>query len=255
FEGYLNTIYFGHGNYGIEAASRYYFNKHAKELTLGEAALLTAIPKGPNYYSPLHYPEHAKERQELILTLMKKKEVISEAEFNDAKAEELVFVPEEEREGKQIAPYFQDVVMKEAENILGKSREEIESSGYNIYTTLNQEMQEKLEKTTEETVAEESTIQIAAISMDPKTGAIQAMMGGRDYMESPFNRAVQAKRMAGSTFKPFLYYAALKHGFTPATSLESKPTEFELENGKVYAPSNYNGYYAFDQITLAQALA
>ncbi len=254
-EGYLNTIYFGHGNYGIEAASRYYFNKHANELTLAEAALLTGIPKGPTYYSPINHPEHAKARQELILHVMKNEGIIWEKDFHNALQSELVIAQEEERVGNQIAPYFQDVVLQEAEKLLGKSRDEIETGGYKIYTTLKQDMQMELEEVTEDTIEEESSIQAAAISLDPKTGGIQALIGGRDYTESPFNRATQAKRMAGSTFKPFLYYAALEKGYSPATPLESSPTQFEIDGGKVYAPSNYNGYYAYDSITLAQALA
>jgi penicillin-binding protein 2D len=254
-EGYLNTIYFGHGNYGIEAASGYYFNKHASELNLAEAALLTAIPKGPSYYSPINHPKRAKKRQEVILKLMLEEDIISKTEYKEALNSELVFSLEDDRKGEQIAPYFQDIVMEEATEILDKTRQEIESGGYKIYTTLNSSMQEDLEKTVEKTMDKDSSVQIAAISLDPKSGGIRALMGGRNYVESPFNRAIHAKRMAGSTFKPILYYAALKMGYTPATALQSRPTQFELADGQVYAPSNYNGYYAYDTITLAQALA
>ncbi|MBB6453906.1 1A family penicillin-binding protein [Salirhabdus euzebyi] len=254
-EGYLNTIYFGHGNYGIEAASRYYFNKHADELSVAEASLLAAIPKGPSYYSPIDYPEHATNRQQLILSLLANSGKITEEQWEEAKATTLTITQEEEREGKQIAPYFQDVVMSEAVNILDKSKEEIQTGGYKIYTTIDVDMQEQLETITDEKIDDSSSIQIGAINVDPKTGAIKSLIGGRDYVASPFNRAIQAKRMAGSTFKPFLYYAALERGYTPATPLESSPTYFELDNGKVYAPSNYNGYYANSPITLAQALA
>ena len=91
--------------------------------------------------------------------------------------------------------------------------------------------------------------------MDPKTGKVKALVGGRDYEKSPFNRATQAKRQPGSTFKPFLYYVALQHGFTPSTLLRSEPTTFTLEDGSTYAPRNFNNYYANDTITLAQAIA
>ncbi|MRG86242.1 PBP1A family penicillin-binding protein [Salinibacillus xinjiangensis] len=255
FEGYLNTIYFGHGNYGVEAASRYYFDKHANELTIAEAALLAGIPKGPSYYSPINHPEHATERQQMILKLMANQGEITETELKHAKQEKLAIAQEEERQGKQIAPYFQDVVIGEATTILDITKEELITGGYKIHTTLDTKKQKALEKTAENQMDDSSKIQVAAVSIEPKTGSVQALLGGRDYEESPYNRVVQAKRMAGSTFKPFLYYAALERGYTPATPLESAPTQFELADGRVYAPSNYNGYYANDEITLAQAIA
>lgn len=254
-EGYLNTIYYGHGAYGIEAASRYYFKKHASDLTLPEAALLTAIPKGPSYYSPHTHYENAKKRQELILTNLKRANKISEQEWVAAKQASIQLAPQSQLATKQVAPYFQDLVMKEAMKKLDVDSEAIRSGGYHIYTTLHADMQKKLEKNIRYNMDSNTEIQIGAMSMDTKTGAILSLVGGQDYAASPFNRAVQAKRMPGSTFKPFLYYAALEHGYTPATTLMSRPTYFELEDGTVYEPSNYNGYYAYEPITLAQAIA
>ncbi|ASN04026.1 transglycosylase domain-containing protein [Virgibacillus necropolis] len=254
-EGYLNTIYYGHGAYGIEAASRYFFSKSADELTLAEAAMLAAIPKGPTYYSPFNNLENATRRQKQILYEMKEQEAISEEEYYLATHAKLNYAEPSEHIKKVVAPYFQDTVLLEAANKLELDREKIRSGGYKIYTTLNVGMQQKLEKEVSETINPASDIQIGAIGMDPENGAIRALVGGRDYSESKFNRAIQAKRMAGSTFKPFLYYTALTHGYTPATMLMSKPTAFELSDGQVYQPSNYNGYYAYKPITLAQALA
>lgn len=254
-EGYLNTIYYGHGAYGIEAASRYFFDKSADELTLAEAAMLAAIPKGPTYYSPFNNMENATRRQQQILSVMKKQDVISEQEYFLATHAELNYAEPSDHIQKVVAPYFQDTVLLEAANKLDLDREKIRSGGYEIYTTLNVEMQKELEKEVADTINNASEIQIGAIGMDPENGAIRALVGGRDYSESKFNRAIQAKRMAGSSFKPFLYYAALTHGYTPATMLLSKPTAFELDDGEVYQPSNYNGYYAYKPITLAQALA
>jgi len=254
-EGYLNTIYYGHGAYGIEAASRYYFHKNADELTLSEAALLAAVPKGPSYYSPYSHFDNAKRRQELILSNMHKGGKISDEELLEAKQEPIKLASNPSRSKKDIAPYFQDLVMKEAMKKIDMDAEEIKSGGLHIYTTLDISKQQKLERTIRETIDAASEMQIGAMSMNPQTGAVLSMVGGRDYEESPFNRAVQAKRMPGSTFKPFLYYAALENGYTPATTLMSRPTYFELENGSVYEPSNYNGYYAYEPITLAQAIA
>ncbi|MFC4558115.1 transglycosylase domain-containing protein [Virgibacillus kekensis] len=254
-EGYLNTIYYGHGAYGIEAASRYFFDKSASELTLAESSMLAAIPKGPSYYSPLNDLENAETRQKRILALMKENGDISNPEYYLAVREHLNYVAKKEEKRTAVAPYFQDTVLQEAVSILEMNAERVRSGGYEIYTTLDTERQQELENQANSVIDSGSEIQIGAMALNPETGEIRALVGGRDYEESQFNRAVQAKRMAGSTFKPFLYYAALIHGYDPTTMLMSKPTSFELENGEVYQPSNYNGYYAYEPISLAQALA
>ncbi len=254
-EGYLNTIYYGHGAYGIEAASRYFFNKSASELTIAESAMLAAIPKGPTYYSPYNNMENAKNRQKRILGIMLEKDVIDKEEYFLATREKLAFAESEEQRAEMVAPYFQDAVLKEAAGILDIDKELVRSGGYQIYTTLNLGLQQKLEAKINDVFQDESKIEVGAMAVEPTSGDIQALVGGRDYESSQFNRAMQAKRMPGSAFKPFLYYAALKNGYTPTTMLMSKPTAFELEEGKVYQPSNYNGYYAYEPITLAQALA
>lgn len=253
--GYLNMIYYGHGAYGIEAASQYYFNKKANEVTLAEAAMLSGIPKGPTYYSPFNDFERAKERQEFILQSMYEEEMISQAEYNAAIDEKLEFADETEQKEHITGPHFQDVVLKEAAEILETDVESVRASGLNIYTTLDRKKQLQLEEEIEKTIYPDAEIEVGAIAMDPFTGNIEALVGGRNYEESSFNRAVSAKRMPGSTFKPLLYYQALENGFQPNTMLESKPTSFELADGKVYEPSNFNGYYAEKPITLAQALA
>lgn len=254
-EGYLNTIYYGHGAYGIEAASNYFFGKSAKSLTLAEAAMLAGIPKGPTYYSPLNDLKRATDRQQHILNVMLDNDVITENEYNEAINEKLTFTKTAERKKERIGPYFQDSVLREAASILQLSEESIRSGGYKIYTTLNSQNQQQLERNIDNTIKNDSKIEIGAIAMDPANGAIRALVGGRDYEKSTFNRAINAKRMPGSTFKPFLYYAALNNGYKANTMLMSEPTAFELENGQVYQPSNYNGYYANEPITLAQAIA
>ncbi|WP_226036261.1 transglycosylase domain-containing protein [Aquibacillus saliphilus] len=254
-EGYLNTIYYGHGAYGIEAASRYFFNKSADDLSLAESALLAAIPKGPSLYSPLHNYQNAKNRQEQILASLANQEIISEQDQFLAKHENIQLTKPKEREKVAIAPHFQDVVLKELSGILNEDLEDIRSGGYQVFTTLNVDYQSKLEKTVNSTMSVETSIEIGAMSIDPNSGAITSIIGGSDYKTSQFNRAIQASRMPGSAFKPFLYYTALENGYTATTPLMSKPTNFELADGTVYAPSNYNGYYADKPITLAQAIA
>lgn len=254
-EGYLNTVYYGHGAYGVEAASKYFFNKSAEELDLAESAMLAGIPKGPTYYSPFNNEENATNRQALILSLMKNNEVITEQEYIHAKAERLAYSQTKKIDKETIGPYFQDLVLSEAAELLDLETEAIRSGGFDIYTTLDIDQQSKLEAATSSTISAQSDIEIGAMAMDPKTGAIHALIGGRDYQKSPFNRAVDAMRMPGSTFKPFLYYAALQNGYTASTLLASKPTTFMLEDGEVYTPSNFNDYYAEEPITLAQALS
>ncbi|WP_173918535.1 transglycosylase domain-containing protein [Halobacillus sp. Marseille-Q1614] len=254
-EGYLNTIYYGHGAYGIESASRYYFNKNADDLTLAEATMLAGIPKGPTYYSPLSNEENAETRQERILTRMDDLQFITSEEKQEAVTASLSYYDHSKSDDKSIAPYFQEEVIREAARLLDLKKEEVESGGFHIYTTLVENHQEALENAVEEEMQQNEEIQTAAVVMDSSTGAVTAMVGGRDYTAGTYNRATHAKRMVGSTIKPFLYYAALKNDYTPLTMQESKPTSFKLDNGDVYSPSNYNNYYADDKITMAQALA
>jgi 1A family penicillin-binding protein len=255
-EGYLNTIYYGHGAYGIEAAANYYFGKTAKQLTLSEASMLAGIPKGPFYYSPLINEKRAKERQKTVLLSMVDSGYISQKEAEKAYQTPLVYSRHHEVVKKQIAPYFQDVVKHVLRTKLGIDERTIEMGGLRVYTSLDPNMQAIAEQQIRDTIDPSSTIQVALVAMDPHTGEVKALVGGRDYGKSPYNRAVQAERQPGSTFKPFLYYAAIKHGFTPSTEMRSELTTFTFDGGKsTYTPHNYNNYYANDTITLAQAIA
>ncbi|GMN99753.1 transglycosylase domain-containing protein [Parageobacillus thermoglucosidasius] len=255
-EGYLNTIYYGHGAYGIEAASHYYFGKPAKQLTLSEAAMLAGIPKGPYYYSPFINEKRAKARQKTVLSSMAEAGYISEKEAEQAYQTPLVYSRHHEAGKKKIAPYFQDVVKYALRNQLGLDERVIETGGLRVYTSLDPEMQEIAERKIHDIIDPHSDIQVAFVAMDPRSGEVKALIGGRDYDKSPFNRAVQAERQPGSTFKPFLYYAAIQQGFTPSTQMRSELTTFTFDNGKeTYTPHNYNNYYANDEITLAQAIA
>ncbi|MFX3625180.1 MAG: transglycosylase domain-containing protein [Ectobacillus sp.] len=255
-EGYLNTIYYGHGAYGIEAASRLYFNKHASELTLAEASMLAGIPKGPSYYSPYMSEQRAKQRQALILSEMRKQGYITAAQEAKAKQEKLALQPFQQRTASQKAPYFQSAVQTELVRRLNIDEQTIARGGLRIYTTLDPKLQSIAEKAVKQIIPASTDIETALIAMDPKTGEVKALIGGRDYEKSQFNRATQAYRQPGSTFKPFLYYAALEEGFTPATRLKSEYTTFKLSDGvSTYKPTNYNNYYAEDFVTMAQALA
>jgi 1A family penicillin-binding protein len=255
-EGYLNTIYYGHGSYGIEAAAQYYFSKHADELTLAEAGMLVAIPKGPRHYSPFYNMENAQNRQKTVLNKMASGGYITKEQALRATAQKLEFVRHASAEKEElVAPYFRKAVERILKTELGIDKETIRSGGLRVYTTLDKGIQEKAEKWAEEVIPPDSDIQAALVAMDPRTGNVKAMIGGRNFEESPYNRAIQAKRQPGSTFKPFLYYAALRQGFTPSTEMMSKPTAFAYGDGETYKPNNYGGNYANDFITFAQALA
>lgn len=255
-EGYLNTIYYGHGVYGIQAAANYYFGKDASKLTLPEAALLAGIPKGPNLYSPYVNREKAVERQHVILHTMQNEGYLTEKQLQEAVSTELVYKTKTEKVEKGFAGYFQDAAMSELSDKLDLDVQVVQTQGLKIYTTLDVNMQEKAEEIVAETISKESDIQTGMVAIDPKTGYVKALIGGRNYEESPFNRAIQAKRQPGSTIKPLLYYSAIMKGFTPGTEMKSEPTSFSYDDGKAtYKPSNYNDYYANDFITMLQAIA
>lgn len=240
-EGYLNTVYFGHGAYGVEAASQFYFGKSADALTISEAALLAGIPKGPSVYSPLASREKSEQRRRLILSEMN----LSKREYEQAAAD-IPSVTGAFNNDENSAPYFIDAVRAELESLGFR-----EQSGLKVYTTLQPRHQKAADKAVTDGIASGASIQSALVSIDPDTHYVTALSGGRDYRKSPFNRAVQAFRQPGSLMKPFLYYEALEHGLTPVTKRKSEPTTFEGS----YSPKNFNSQYAERGVTMAEALA
>ncbi|KAB7707507.1 PBP1A family penicillin-binding protein [Bacillus aerolatus] len=255
-EGYLNTIYYGHGAYGIEAASQFYFGKSAERLTLAEASMLAGIPKGPSIYSPIASLANAKERQHIILREMEKSGVITATQSKRASAEKVRITGEHLHTDVKTAPYFRSAVQQVLADKLGIDEQTIALGGLRVYTTLNREHQQIAEQTIKKVIAADSDIQPAFVSISPKTHYVTALVGGKDFSDSSYNRAVQAIRQPGSTFKPFLYYAALENGYTPATQLKSEKSSFLYDNGrKVYKPSNFNHRYADKDVTMEQALA
>lgn len=256
-EGYLNTIYYGNGAYGIEAAANYYFNKHASELSLAEAAMLAGIPKAPSYYSPFADEKKATVRQQIVLQSMVTNEFITSADAQKAQEIALQYNNQGRRiTQQQVAPYFQDAVKQALREVVKLDERTIELGGLRVYTTLDTEIQEKAEQHINAIIDPNSKIQVSLLSLEPSTGKVRALVGGRNYLESPFNRVTQAERMPGSTFKPFLYYTALENGFTPSTIMRSEPMSFSYDEGRaVYQPDNFNNYYANDFITMTQALA
>ncbi|PTX62454.1 1A family penicillin-binding protein [Melghirimyces profundicolus] len=249
---YLNKIYYGHGAYGIERAARIYFGKPARDLTLAESAMLAGIPRGPRWYSPLDNPSSANIRQKAILNAMVKNGRITRAEAETAKKEPLVYA-DPPRPQPARASYFRDYVIQAAVSKYGLEESQVRNGGLKIHTTLDLNMQEKAETALKHYLKNDRELQGALISLNPQNGHIKAMVGGKDYHQSQYNR-VFGKRQPGSTFKPILYLAALENGLTPASRFASQPTTFLYRGGK-YRPTNYHGRYARRPITMAEALA
>lgn len=252
-EGYLNTINYG-GIFGIENASKYYFNKRAKDLNLAEASILAGIPKNPSRYSPLIDEENAKSRQKIILDSMVKNGYITESQADEAYNTKLNYEKSENSDNLKMMMYYQDAVLDELKSIKTIPSSFLDTGGLKIYTNLDLGAQKALEDSANKNITNDE-IQMAGVIMDPKTGKVLALSGGRDYNKSQYNRATMAKRQVGSTIKPFLYYSALENGFTPSTTFTSEKTTFSFSGNKTYTPKNYNDEYANGPISLAAAIS
>ena len=253
-EGYLNTINYGHGNYGIKNASNFYFNKDPSELTLAESCILANIPKSPSNYSPINNYEIAKKRQENTLKTFLNNKIITEEEYNNAINEEIKIYGKKEKINLTTLMYYQDAVFKELKNLKEIPKTYIDSGGLKIYTNLDIKAQTILEENINKTIKNDE-LQVNSIIEEPKTGKIIALVGGRDYNKSQFNRSINSKRQVGSTIKPILYYTALENGFTASSTFLSEKTTFNLANNIIYTPQNYGEIYANKEITMAEAIA
>jgi len=241
---YLNRVYFGSGAYGVEAASRKYFGKSARAVTLAEAAVLAGLMKAPTKLAPNRNPEGANERAAQVLTAMAQEGHITEAMAKLALSRPANAVRED---GAGSINYVADYVMDTLDDTVGAIDQDIVVS-----TTLSPMMQAAAEKAvTEELDAKGQKFGVAQgalVAMDTN-GAIKALVGGRNYSDSQFNRAVSAKRQPGSSFKPFVYLSALEHGLTPDTVREDGPLDV-----KGWKPENYSHEY-FGPVSLTKALA
>ena len=253
-EGYLNTINYG-GVFGIENASIYYFGKSAKDLNLAEASILAGIPKSPSYYSPITNYNNAKMRQKIILNAMVNNKFINESEKEKAISEKLNIVGKYKKNNSNTLMYYQDAVIKELNSIKSIPKSFIKTGGLKIYTNLDLNTQIDLENNIEKYLKNDQDLQVASVMVNPNDGKIIALIGGRNYKKSEFNRAIESKRQVGSTLKPFLYYSALENGFTASTTFNSSKTTFVFSNDEKYSPKNYGDIYANKDITMAAALA
>ena len=253
-EGYLNTINYGQGNFGIGNASRYYFNKEPLDLTLEEALILAGIPNSPENYNPVANYDLSVERAKIVGKSMVMNGYLTEDELNGLFKEKLDIYGKSSEENLDMLMYYQDAVLDELRSIKTIPEELIQNGGIKIYTYLDLDAQKKLEENIL-TYLSDSELQQASVVVDPNTGGVIALSGGVSYANSQYNRAVQAKRQVGSAMKPFLYYGALEEGMTSASTFNSQYTTFTLSNGDTYSPKNYGSIYANKEITMAEAIA
>jgi penicillin-binding protein 1A len=216
-ERYLNLVYLGSGAYGVADAAWIYFSKTVDQLTLSEIAMIAGMAPAPSDYSPLINPDLARQRRDIVLERMAYVGFITPAEFEAAKATPIVVKPGAQKYVKSEAPYFTSYVQQQLPNLI--SKEELELGGLTVETTLNLEWQKLAQETVNNAIANygpgEAFEQAALVSIDPRNGEIRALVGGDDFSKSQFNRATQAQRQPGSTFKAFVYSAAIAAGFSP----------------------------------------
>ena len=253
-EGYLNTINFGQGNYGIENASQFYFNKSAKDLNIEESIMLAAIPKAPNKYNPVTNYDAAISRSKIIASVMLNNDMLDNDTYDKLFISDIEIYGKDNENDLNMLMYYQDAVYRELESLDEIPNSLIESGGIKIYTSLNMEAQTKMEESILKNM-NKNDMQVASIIINPNTGGVMALSGGIDYSKSQYNRAISSKRQVGSSMKPFLYYAALENGMVSSSTFLSEPTTFMFSNNKSYSPANYNEKYANKNITMAAALA
>lgn len=258
---YLNQIYLGHGAYGVGAAAENYFGKPIEELNLAESALLAGLPQAPSKYSPYNHPEQARRRQSYILNRMVEEGFIAQDELTKALQAPLK-IKNKENLFIERAPYFVEHVRKYIEEKYGK--EALYKNGLQVYTTIDLHFQRIAEEAVESGLKEienrqkfpssdiPSTPEGSLVCFDLETGYVKAMVGGRDFKKSQFNRATQARRQTGSAFKPIVYASALDKGYTPASVIIDSPIFFQWGE-KRWKPKNFEGKFS-GPTTLRNAL-
>ena len=259
---YLNQVYFGSGAYGVESAAKIFFGKSVKDLDLSECALVAGMPKSPSRYSPLVNPDLAIKRRNTVLKQMRDTDIISEPVYQNAKKKPLA--TNSRRFGPSKAPYFVEYVKSSLERELGSSR--LYKHGLSIYTTLDFQLQQAAEQgladgltalteRMQKTPTEKIDPQAAIVSIDVTTGGILAMVGGKDFYNSRFNRATMAYRQPGSAFKPFVYAYAIEQGFAQNKKILDAPVVYKgAQEDQDWKPQNFSLEYK-GEMTLRHALA
>jgi penicillin-binding protein 1A len=277
---YLNQINFGNGAYGVQTAAQRYFGKDVKDLNVAEAATLAALPKGPARYNPRIYPDRAVQRRNTIIALMRDANVVTASQASEAQAYPLRLAPKVE--AGELAPYYVEWVRQQLDDKFG---EQLYEQGLKVYTTLDLDLQSAAERTMErqaraieagrygkfphesyesyiaksnndddeQNATNSPYLQDAFIAMDPRTGAVRALVGGRDFDDSKFDRAIQAVRQPGSTFKPIVYSDAIQNGRPLSYLLDDSPLTVQMDRNTTWTPQNFEGNY-LGKIPMRQAL-
>jgi penicillin-binding protein 1B len=257
---YCNEVYLGQrggtGARGVDQASRLYFDKELKVLSLSEAAMIAGMIQAPAHYSPDRHPEAALSRRALVLTAMVQSGWISEQEATAA-ANEPIALARPETTTDVLAPYFTDYVERVASGDW-----DLATANTRVYTTIDLDLQKAAELAVQrqlqklDPLFKDSAVKPEAslVALDPHTGRVLAMVGGRNYAESQLNRATDARRQPGSTFKPFVYAAALESGFSPLQMFSDAPRDFVYDRNRHYRPANFGGSYSMREVTMRTGL-
>ena len=257
---YCNEIYLGQRGAvvvrGVKEAARVFYGKELRDLTLGEAATLAGMIQSPARYSPVRHVDDARARRNIVLAAMRENGWITDEQNRLANAEAVTVAPAPVVDDS-LAPYFVDYV-----NRLAESQFETSAEHQRIYTTIDLELQEAAERALKrqldhlDVAYKDRNVkpQAALVALDPHTGNVLAMVGGRNYAESQLNRTTDALRQPGSTFKPFVYAAAVEDGFSPVRMFMDAPREFTYDRNKIYRPANYGGGYSMQEVTMRTGL-
>lgn len=251
-EMYLNQIYFGQGAYGIEMASRTYFDKPARDLNLAESAMLAGIPRAPSVYAPTRNYKAARERQALVLRRMADLGYITPEQSDSAIKKKIITRKAVSPVGR--AAFLVNLFTAYVRDKHPELEESILAGGYDIETTMNIDLQDAAERTVRSGLeGKDPGLEAALVAIDPAGGQVKAMVGSRNPGLSSFNRAT-ARSQPGSAFKPFLYAAAVENGYTAATTVDCEPVSYPQPDGTVYSPQDYGGGYHGRSFTLKEAL-
>jgi penicillin-binding protein 1B len=257
---YCNEVYLGQRGAvavrGVEEAARVYFGKELKDLSLAEAATIAGMIQGPMRYSPTQHAETAQQRRNIVLEAMTRDGWIA-ADEASATSSGPVVVAASSHADNSLAPYFVDYVNRAAD-----SQSDASSANQRIYTTIDLDLQQlaevalkkQLDRLDATRKDQTERPQAALVALDPKTGNVLAMVGGRDYAESQLNRATDARRQPGSTFKPFVYAAAIEDGMSPVQMFPDSPHDFTYDRNKIYRPANFGGGYSMRDVTMRTGL-
>ncbi len=253
-EAYLNSAYFGHNIYGIDEASYFFFAKSPIDLTLAECALLTGILSSPNNYSPANSYENAIIKQRQVLKKLLKAKKISQLEHDTAYDQPLNFTFNKKNHDNSHLLYYHDAMKTELTD-LGINTLDNQRIGLKVQSTLDMDVMNKISSIVNSYHIDNSKQEIGVVVMKPNSGDVLGLIGGVNYEDSQFNRAINSQRQTGSSIKPLLYYLALENNLTPLTEMISEPTDFYIKDVGKYSPSNANDKYANGPITMLEALA